>query len=99
MNLGEHPQGEVLFNHPVRVKAANCRDGELGANFRRHWPSFTVGASAIIMMSQFAQFVSKIRGLFGKNRTDVEFGSEMQTHLQLLEEQYIRQGMHRKEAA
>jgi macrolide transport system ATP-binding/permease protein len=51
------------------------------------------------MMSQLVQFVSKIRGLFGNNRTDAEFGSEMQMHLQLLEEQFIRQGMHRKEAA
>jgi macrolide transport system ATP-binding/permease protein len=51
------------------------------------------------MMSQLVQFVSKIRGLFGKDRVDVEFGNEMHTHLELLEEQFIRQGMHRKEAA
>ncbi len=50
-------------------------------------------------MSRLVQFVSKIRGLFGRNRADDEFGSEMQTHLQLLEERYVGQGMRRKDAS
>ena len=51
------------------------------------------------MMSQLVQFAWKIRGLFGRGRADVEFGGEMQAHLQLLEEQFIRQGMPPKQAA
>jgi len=51
------------------------------------------------MISRVVQLVSRIRGLFGKEKADVEFGSEMQMHLQLLEEQFVRRGLHRADAA
>jgi len=42
--------------------------------------------------------VSKARGLFGQKEADLEFGIETQTHLQLLTEKFIRQGMDPKDA-
>jgi predicted permease len=43
--------------------------------------------------SFYFQFVSRLRGLFGQKKVDREFDDEMQMHLQLLTEQFIRQGM------
>jgi predicted permease len=37
--------------------------------------------------------MSKVRGLFRQRKADSEFDSEMQVHLQLLTEKFIRQGM------
>jgi putative ABC transport system permease protein len=42
--------------------------------------------------------VSRVRGLFGQKQADSEFDLETQTHLQLLTEQFIRQGMDPKDA-
>jgi len=42
--------------------------------------------------------VSKARGLFGQKEADLEFGIETQTHIQLLTEKFIRQGMDPKDA-
>jgi putative ABC transport system permease protein len=39
-----------------------------------------------------------VRGLFGRKEADSEFDREMQMHLQLLTEQFIRQGMNPKDA-
>jgi hypothetical protein len=35
----------------------------------------------------------KVRGLFGNRANDPEFDVEMQEHMRLLEERYMRQGM------
>jgi predicted permease len=45
------------------------------------------------IMSWFRKTVEKIRGMFGGRRGDGEFDAEMQEHLSLLVERYIRQGM------
>jgi macrolide transport system ATP-binding/permease protein len=37
--------------------------------------------------------MSKVRGLFGQKKAGAEFDSELQMHLELLVERYIRQGM------
>ena len=50
------------------------------------------------MTSWMFRLVSKIRGLFGQKEADSEFDLETQTHLQLLTEQFIRQGMDPKDA-
>jgi putative ABC transport system permease protein len=44
------------------------------------------------------RLVSRIRGLFTQKEADSEFDLETQTHLQLLTEQFIRQGMDPKDA-
>ena len=50
------------------------------------------------MSSLIFRFVSKVRGLFGRKEADSEFDREVQMHLQLLTEQFIRQGMNPKDA-
>ena len=50
------------------------------------------------MTSWMFRLASRIRGLFGQKEADSEFDLETQTHLQLLTEQFIRQGMDAKDA-
>src|SRR5215510_10690232 len=40
---------------------------------------------------------ARLRGLFGDRRADQEFDDEIETHLRLLAERYIRQGMSKAE--
>src|SRR5262245_19074737 len=41
---------------------------------------------------------ARLRGLFGDRRADQEFDDEVETHLRLLTERYVRQGMTEAEA-
>lgn len=50
------------------------------------------------MTSWIFRLASRVRGLFGQKRSDSEFDSEMQMHLELLAEKFIRQGMPREDA-
>ena len=50
------------------------------------------------MNSGAFRFVSRVRGLFGQKKAESEFIGEMQMHLQLLTEKFIRQGMSREDA-
>src|SRR5262245_14685388 len=43
--------------------------------------------------------VARLRGLFGDRRADLEFDDEVEMHLRLLAERYVRQGMTEEEAA
>jgi hypothetical protein len=42
---------------------------------------------------------ARLRGLFGDRGEDQEFDDEIETHLRLLTERYVRQGMTEAEAA
>jgi putative ABC transport system permease protein len=50
------------------------------------------------MTSGLSRLVSKVRGLFGQEEADGQFGLETETHLELLTERFIQQGMDPKEA-
>jgi predicted permease len=50
------------------------------------------------MNSWARRLVSRIGGLFGQKRAESEFDAEMQIHLQLLAEKFIRQGMSPEDA-
>ena len=50
------------------------------------------------MTTWIFRLVSRLRGLFGQKQADSEFQLETQTHLQLLTDQFIRQGMSPKDA-
>ena len=50
------------------------------------------------MTSWFIRLVSRVRGLFGQDEANSEFDLETETHLQLLTERFIRQGMDPKDA-
>lgn len=51
------------------------------------------------MRSRFRTFTAKVRGLLGKREADRDFHDEIQSHLELLEERFVRRGMSRAEAA
>ncbi|MBO0725746.1 MAG: ABC transporter permease [Blastocatellia bacterium] len=50
------------------------------------------------MIHHLRAFVARLRGLFGDHRADREFDDEIETHLRLLTERYVRQGMTEDEA-
>jgi predicted permease len=45
------------------------------------------------------RFISRLRGLFGQSETNREFREEVQTHIELLKDRLMHQGMSREEAA
>jgi predicted permease len=51
------------------------------------------------MTSLILRFISRLRGLFGQAKANYEFASEVETHIELLTERLIRQGMSQKDAA
>ena len=51
------------------------------------------------MIHQFRALAARLRGLFGSRSADRELDDEIETHLRLLAERYVRQGMSEAEAA
>jgi predicted permease len=51
------------------------------------------------MIHYLSTLAARLRGLFGDRRADRELGDEIEMHLRLLTERYIRQGMTEAEAA
>jgi macrolide transport system ATP-binding/permease protein len=51
------------------------------------------------MVSWFLQLVSRVRGFFGQKVADCEFEDELRTHLQLLRNRFVDQGMPPEDAA
>ncbi|MBO0722729.1 MAG: ABC transporter permease, partial [Blastocatellia bacterium] len=51
------------------------------------------------MIDYLRAIIAKFRGLFGDRKDDNEFADEIQAHLELLTDRYIRRGMTRDEAA
>jgi putative ABC transport system permease protein len=51
------------------------------------------------MIDYLRALVARLRGLFGGRRADRELDEEIETHLRLLTERYVRQGMSEAEAA
>ena len=50
------------------------------------------------MIHYLRELAARLRGLFGDRRADREFEDEIETHLRLLTERYVRQGMTEAEA-
>ena len=51
------------------------------------------------MIHYLRALAARLRGLFGDRRADRELDDEIETHLRLLTERYVRQGMTEDEAA
>ncbi|MGB6687820.1 MAG: ABC transporter permease [Terracidiphilus sp.] len=47
----------------------------------------------------FLRFMSRLRWLFGQGQANREFGDEIETHIELLKDRLMRQGMSREDAA
>src|SRR5262249_24211347 len=51
------------------------------------------------MVDYFRAVVARLLGLFRDRKADLDFDDEIETHLRLLTERYVRQGMSGDEAA
>ncbi len=52
-----------------------------------------------MMIHFLCALAARLRGLFGDRRAELELDDEIETHLRLLAERYVRQGMTEAEAA
>src|SRR5262249_18973596 len=97
--VGKQPQGEILFDHQERSETARARDGELGADRGSNRTPVEAGGPVVKMIHYLRALGARLRGLFGDRRADREFDDEIETHLRLLTERYVRQGMNEEDAA
>src|SRR5262249_59398320 len=72
---------------------------ELGADHPGDRGPVEVGRSGIAMIHYFRALAARLQALFGDRRADRELDDEIETHLRLLTERYVRQGMTEAEAA
>src|SRR5262249_31348604 len=97
--VGKQPQGEILLDHEKRPKTARARDGELGADRRSDRAPVEAGRPGVEMIHHLRALAARLRGLFGDRGADRELDDEIEAHLRLLAERYVRQGMTEAEAA
>src|SRR5215510_3605331 len=98
-SVGKQPQGEILFDHEKRPKTARARDGKLGADRRSDRAPVEAGRPGVEMIHHLRALAARLRGLFGDRGADRELDDEIEAHLRLLAERYVRQGMTEGEAA
>jgi predicted permease len=65
----------------------------LGADRRGDWSLVESGRLGVEIIDYFRAIVARLRGLFGDRGADRELDEEIETHLRLLTERYVRQGM------
>src|SRR5262249_2238508 len=80
-----------------RHLCAPCR--RVRADRRNHQAPVESGRSGVEMAQYLRALVARLRGLFRDQRAELEFDDEIETHLRLLTERYVRQGMTEAEAA
>src|SRR5215510_4486169 len=97
--VGKQSQGQILFDHEGRPKTARARDGELGADRRGDRAPVEAGRLGGEMAHYLRSLAARFRGLFGDRRAELELDEEIEAHLRLLNERYVRQGMTEAEAA
>src|SRR5262249_3531636 len=66
---------------------------------RRDRATVEPGGSEVEMIHYLRALAARFRGLFGARRADQELDDEIEAHLRLLTERYVRQGMTEAEAA
>src|SRR5215471_13179499 len=70
----------------------------MGADRRRDRAAVEARRPGVKMIHYLRAFAAKLRGLFGDRRADQELDDEIEAHLRLLAERYVRQGMSKAEA-
>ena len=92
----EQPQGEVLRHHRRRPPSTGARDRELGAHLRRH----RAPAAHLRERPRWPRVLRPglLKWLWRRRRVDDETRAEIEAHLELLTERYIRSGMTPDEA-
>jgi putative ABC transport system permease protein len=98
-DIGKQSQGEVLLDYEKRPKTTRARDGELGADLRGHRAPVEAGGPVVRMIDYLRALAARLRELFGDRKADRELDDEVETHMRLLAERYVLQGMSKAEAA
>src|SRR5262245_64828477 len=92
-HVRQQPESQVLRHHPRRPEAAGRAGAELGTDRRRDGPAAAAGGSVMPMGARFFALLSRVRALFESRRLDTEFSREIDSHLDMLAEDYVRRGM------
>src|SRR5262245_10088159 len=71
----------------------------MGADRRGDRPPVEAGRPGVGMIHHLRSLAARLRGLFGDRRAEGELDDEIERHLRLLAERYVRQGMSEAEAA
>src|SRR5262245_43041953 len=66
---------------------------------REDWAPLAAGELRVTMIHYLRALAAKLRGLFAGRRAERALDDEIETHLRLLTERYLRQGMNEAEAA
>src|SRR5215510_12066009 len=98
-NVGKQSQDQILFDHEERPKTARARDRRIGSESPGRRSPVEAGKPGVEIMIHFLRaLMVRLRGLFGDRRADLELDNEIETHLRLLTERYVRRGMTEAEA-
>src|SRR5262245_2753506 len=89
----QQPESQVLRHHPHRPEAAGRAGAELGTDRRRDGPAAAAGGSLMRLGARFFALLSRVGALFESRRLDTEFSREIDSHLEMLVEDYIRCGL------
>src|SRR5207244_8004769 len=94
----EQPPRQVLRDYARGPEAARRRSRELGAHGRDGQPSARRMIQRRAMLTFIRVAASRVRGGFRQRRRDAELVDEIQAHLDLLTDEYVRSGMSRDAA-
>src|SRR5262249_57614293 len=75
------------------------REGGVGGDGRSDGGPVEAGRPGVEMIHHLRALAARLRGLFGDRGADRELDDEIEAHLRLLAERYVRQGMTEAEAA
>src|SRR5262249_19885322 len=98
-HFGKQSTRKVLLDHQSRPETARYRNGELAA-YRWSYQS-RVGSrepGLMVMRDRLRALFSGLFGLLTNEREERDFNQEIETHLRMLEERFIAEGLGRDEA-
>src|SRR5262249_7525999 len=91
-HLRKQSAGALLRDHQVRAEATRTRDQELGTVRRDDAPGSATPKAGVTMLSIMRSVLARIFASFSLKQHDRDLNDEMQEHLALLQERYVRQG-------
>src|SRR6185437_14786367 len=95
--LKEQSQGPFLSTDQGRPGSAEIGDQGLAADRGHHWPILR-GHSGGFAMRYLRRFIKRLASLAGRRRHDQRLQEEIEGHLSLQTEEYVRAGMTPAEA-
>src|SRR5262249_5226427 len=97
-HVRQQPAGEVLRDHEGGAETAGRGNRELAADCGAHRPP-APPLRAVTMRETLLVLWSRIGALFTRDRLDTDFAQELDSHLGLSIDDYVRRGFTRDEAA